>query len=266
MPGSEKQALPFVSRDQLNFGPGTVVSLKIFWQSNSTGAAYLVGFTRNGQFKFPLIGAGDGTSLQTTKEIPDIPIWVSVIDSDFNYSENSAYVQVGLQINGEFITNLFTGYLDYTRALSWPAPISEKRHPGGGRIATVTTANPAAGAQISYTTVANQFMRVRNIVVTLVTSATVANRLVGFRFSDPIGGARKIISPVAQTATQTKTYYLAEYNSGMGTSSANEIFVPLPNELFLNSGTVITTVTDNMDGTDDFGAATIGGEFYFSDT
>lgn len=115
----------------------------------------------------------------------------------------------------------------------------------------VVSADPAAGAEISYT--ADQDMIVHAVGFNLVTSATVANRFPGLVADD--GGSNVFFETQtgsAETASATWRNYAFE---GAPSSSGNPRTFPLPaGGLRLKKGDRIRTLTGAIDAGDNYGS------------
>lgn len=128
-------------------------------------------------------------------------------------------------------------------------------------VKTAASANPAAGAEISYTVPAGTVLQLLGARVSLVASADVATRTVQLTIDDGTTVFNKFVSPSTQAASATYAY-----NFTAGTSNVtvlnNEIVVGLGQQLFLPPGYRIKTVTNNIQAADDFGVMTVYGVFW----
>lgn len=126
-------------------------------------------------------------------------------------------------------------------------------------IETTTTANPAAGAEVSYT---NPGLIIYSclyaIRIRLVTDATVANRRVTLIVSD-VDGTTPLyvgISPIDQTASQTIDYFFGPYGVAMAAAVNSRIAIPVP-PIHWCRNMVLSTSTSGIVAGDDFAAATL---------
>jgi hypothetical protein len=258
--------LPFLNRDQLNFKDGATYALAIRFRSILTDDIKITGITREGPFTFRIAPAGGGGIETKTFKIPDIPIFLSVSANDSNTYKNGVYIDIGLQVNGDVMLDLLSGYTYANKRISWPAATFETGMPPPvGRIYARSTNDPAAGNEISYNMPDNFNYHFKSFEVTLVTDATVANRVVHLRVTNSNGGGYEFISSVSQAASLTRTYHFQPIGGAGVYSDDNDIIVPIPNDIWGRYITTIATVTTGLVAGDNFGVMTMWTEEFLYD-
>jgi hypothetical protein len=248
--------LPFVTRDMLRFKQKTTYELQIIPQGTATAFLYITGITRSGTFTYKASVTNNGQPFLQKFKLDDFPIFVSIVDKDYSFGRNGAYVQLQLLINGDIGQELCRGYVGDYESLTWPQTTTNpKLGMLYGQASQLTVSDPAAGAEISLNRNDYFLYKFRCLTATLVTSAAVANRFVHLKI---VGGGSsgewEVASNIAQVASKTYRYF---FMSGLGTAcyqQDNSIYVPVPNEVFMDGSTGISTLTTALDGADDWGA------------
>jgi len=154
---------------------------------------------------------------------------------------------------------LATGYLGLLSPVWWPGPRIDPPTSAGGVLNTVSQAAPAAGADWSYTPPAGLRQRVQSIQCTLVTSATVANRVVVVRITQGGNVVYQAASPTAQTASTTVSYVFAP-GLPPQTATGGVVVIPLPANLVITSSTTISVTTQGLAAGDQWSALNIATE------
>ena len=131
--------------------------------------------------------------------------------------------------------------------ISGEAPFRRSRVPQLG-------ATPAAGAAPTITVPAGHVWRVLSGTVTLVTSATVANRLVRLRWTDGNTLLGYAVAPAVQAASLTNTYGFAEFGPQQAVGTRQNISLP---EIVLPAGSTLDVTVDAIDGTDQLTGLTL---------
>jgi hypothetical protein len=247
--------LPFVVRDQLSFEQGTVFGLKLSTQAFDVSRITIRGCTREGTFTFSHTTAGTGRTTSSTFRIPDIPIFLSVTDFDLFFVQGGCHARVALTINGDELYELCSGFVYGQKAVSFPVASSVDQRPGGGRIFQSIGANPAAGSEIAYTIPDGVQARLMSMQFTLVAAAAAGSRRVHITFEDNTGQIYlDVYGSIDQIISETKRYNVAEFGALPDETDNNQIQIPIPTGLLLDTGYVIRTATTNKNAADDFGA------------
>jgi hypothetical protein len=148
---------------------------------------------------------------------------------------------------------LLQGYVQDTTVLAWPGSpiIASPEGPGFTRLVTGT--NPGAGIEIIETVPTNARWRLLSIAASLVTDATVTNRLPSLVLDDGASIYARIPAAAVQVASLTTLYTWAvgAVNNAVATSVSA---APAPQGVMLMGGHRIRTLTANIAGGDDWGA------------
>lgn len=265
MPPKDVQALPFVTRKMLDFEFATKLELVVELTSFSTSPVFVVGATKAGTFKFLCTPTNDGAITTFRFGLGDVPIWVSGIDIEQNYSAGGTFMRITLAVNRDMLFALVSGYVSFNHPITYPTGATEAPGPNRVRTGSDSSSNPAAGVELSISVPSNALWRFRAANFTLVTDANAATRTVSVRMTTGNGVIYEFISPVTQTASLTRNYRVQPVGAGLATSVGTEIIIPVPDEIWLDNGSTITTVTNNKQAGDDFGAMTVQRDLYFQD-
>lgn len=260
----ELPQLPFLTREMLKFGSKTELSLRLAVQSDSVSPLTIRGMTREGVFSFNLIPTSDSLLTVGTFRIPDIPIFVSVTDRDDALVQGQTFARLSLVANEDILFELASGWVYTQKSISWPGGETQDLRPGGGRILDETSANPAAGAEISVTVPSGEIWRIIALSVTLVTDATSASRRPHFLFTTNGGTIIEMFAQLAQTASLTQLYSVAAFGNVLDDEDNNVRPVIIPDNIWLDPGGTITTVTKAIVAGDDYGAASLNIERFFT--
>jgi hypothetical protein len=147
---------------------------------------------------------------------------------------------------------LTTGYITALTPLSWPDGVRGYSYEGFGHSLEVVFPAVGAGVEISLTMPTGSLRHVYTGVLTLVTSATVANRTSGVQVTD---GSGRIVyattANLAQVAGTTKLYIFS-YAPTTGGAAGNNIQMPWPNRLPIQPGWTISSNTVNLQAGDQY--------------
>ncbi len=144
-------------------------------------------------------------------------------------------------------------YVDSFEQLSFPGTPQSQLLKGPGFLSTATASDPAAGAEISISVPSRSQWKVHCGTFQLVTSATVGPRRIGLElFQSPSTVMRSGASVEIPENTTVKITMLPGIQA---TQLANgNIIIPLPNELIINNGATLSTVTAGLDSGDQYSA------------
>lgn len=255
MPEDQFSSLPFLTRKMLSFEHATAFSLVVRVKADGADPLRIRGATREGLFTFRVIPDANYQLTESTFGLPDIPLWISVVDPENQYIQGKCFVSISLAVNGDIVQQLVSSYVSGNHWASWPLTMNEYGRPTPAQIITYNSSNPDAGAQHSFGPPGNTLWLLKALRFSLVTDATVANRVVHIVFST--GGFSTIdcISATAQAASLTRSYSCYPGISGGAAADDNDIIIPIPAGLILGGGDKIkTTITGGVAG-DDWGAA-----------
>lgn len=122
-----------------------------------------------------------------------------------------------------------------------------------GDIRSIQIANPAAGAEFTYTVPAGLRLKVLGLAFLFTSDANVANRQIQILVTDPIGGLSiSACTQAVQAAGQLYNYYFAPGNRDMAAAVSDIITVPLSETMILKPGDVLDSFTVNGQAGDTF--------------
>lgn len=129
---------------------------------------------------------------------------------------------------------------------------------------SVNAADPAAGAEVTYTVPAGSGLLLKAVRVRLVTSAVVANRVPILTIADDNANTvMEFPASAAQAASLTVDYsFVADLGYAMAAAVANKLAVGIAPFLYLPDGWTIKTVTSAIDVGDNYGVPIITGEVF----
>jgi hypothetical protein len=155
--------------------------------------------------------------------------------------------------NAQALGTLLQGYVTTNARLAWPGSPILPSTAGAGRLRSITGTDPAAGVEISETVPTGVRWRVISFTATLVTDATVANRIPRLQVDDGANVVATVTSTVGQTASVTAAWSWADWGA-IPTSLTNANMQPLPANLWLPPGYRIRTLTAAIVAGDNWGA------------
>jgi len=230
--------------------------LQIESWSNAARTLLIRGATDGGPFAEQHVTNADRSRATDTFELHGIPTKIQISPSTAPVRRGECYVRVTLLLDGEPVQRLASAYLTDSKTLSWPPGQFEGFTEGPGFLEVVQTADPAAGAEVTYTIPTNQRARLRALKLVLVTDATVANRYAHVVIDDGANEITRIESDYAQVASKNLQYFFLE---GFPVNSVltNEVMRFFPVAFPLMQGSRIRTLTGNMVAGDDHGVGTL---------
>jgi hypothetical protein len=172
--------------------------------------------------------------------------------------EGQAYVVVEV-IRGESSAAqasqvLAFGYVTAKQPLTWPGPRLQGFLEGGGALRSITGTTPGVGVEVSETVPTGARWELISFMATLVTSATVANRVPSLVLDD---GANVFARPsilVNETASTTWPNNWGQGYTAASTSLGGAVMSPLPVNVRLPSGGRIRTITAALQAGDQWNA------------
>jgi len=250
----DKEIPTFLSRKQLDFQENTGFSIKISSRGRRANTFKISGMTKNGIFTF-LHSATTGLTLTLDIfAVPDIPIWITVLDATGSSFPGETYITVDILFNNTTIHRCIAGFPYKDKPLSWPyAQIDIPVPQTMGRNAIVPSANPAAGAEETLAVPVNVMWKIKAIRLQLVTAAVAGNRRVHLVFTTSTTGIIDCFSSVDQIISETKNYTGMILGSALSLGDDNDIIIPIPPDIIMVNGDTITTETTGLNAGDDFG-------------
>jgi hypothetical protein len=210
-------------------------------------------------FRQSIIPSTNRTLVSRTVELTEgYLIGLTIQDDQSQYRRGQCYVYAQLHRArvgpGEPAYSLCQGYVYRGSPLGWPAGRQEDCYSGRGNLRSITGADPAAGAEVSETVIANVTWRLISVHTRLVSSATVATRMVTLVIDDGVEPLIRIPGPVSQVANESWRYTWAALGQVASDTPSGVVMSLLPPDLYLTSGYRIRTVTSSLQAGDNFDA------------
>lgn len=247
----------FLTRDQLSFQNGSAFQLYISSRSTSANIILIKGATKEGPFTFQHTTTSDGGEVTELFGIPDVPLWISVIDDLGNYSYGSLYIGVALAVNGDVLYQFLKGIVSSRQGLTWPYASIGPGSPKPARATTIVSADPAAGAELALTVTSGFYVEVLSVTFQLVTAAAAATRVVHLIFKKGAEVIYECIAGTSQIISLTRNYNAYAVSGSMILFDDNDIIIPIPAGLWLEPGNTIITETTALNASDNFGPMTL---------
>lgn len=245
----EINALPFLTRKMLSFENGTTFGLSLTYNGPSGGTIEIRGITKEGFFSYKIPITSNNVSTTVTFGLPDIPVFISVVDSAGNMRQGQTFVELRLTLNGTQSYALCSGWVYKYKSISYPAIQNAETIPGRGNFNTIAPgSDPAVGQNLSYTFPTGATYRILGFRLSMDTSATVSNRRVKVGITFAGNDHEYMFSQVDQAASLTRNYY-----GGIQVSQAaaigSEIGMAIPQECWAKGGdTFFSNVTNLQAG------------------
>jgi len=256
--------LPFLTREMLKFGNNSTISLRLSTQSDASISLIVKGITREGVFNFRQIPTNDSILTISEFRIPDIPIFVSVVDIDGVLAQGQTFCRLSLMLDGEIIHEFASGWVYTQKSISWPGGENQDLRPDGGFLGEEVSADPAAGSEISITVPAGEIWKINAIRYQLTTDANVASRTPHLIFTLPTSTIIDLYNAANQQASSTKKYSYAPTGNPIDTQSDDDFFTSIPQNLMLLPTSTITTETVAIQAGDNYSAMSVYIERFFT--
>jgi len=169
------------------------------------------------------------------------------------------FVRAGIQKSEVYANRLyqifFADYVVSGSGLHWPPGRIRSPEEGPGLIRRVLGTDPGAGSEISETVPTNALWILHGIQYTLVTDATVADRVSDLVIDDGTNEVFRAFSFFNHTASKTVIYQRAAYGTrGDAPPDYRGIFSSIPPNLRLRAGWRIRTDTEALQTGDNYSA------------
>lgn len=151
------------------------------------------------------------------------------------------------------LATILQGYVADTTARAWPGSPIEMGPDGPGVIRQITGTDPAAGVEISETVPSNARWRLLEFRASLVTDATVANRVVAVMLDNGTTVFHAVDGNYNHTASLNADYQLFSYGA-LGVQQNGRVYLPMPTPLLMPGGARVRTSTVNIQAGDNWGA------------
>ena len=171
-------------------------------------------------------------------------VWASAIINKDQFNPNTAR-QV-----------LFQGHLTTRRALTWPNGPMEAPTDGAGFLDVISSADPAAGAEVNVVLSTTTICEIISASAQLVTDATAATRTVSWATDDGTNIYGQYVEPAGQIASLTCQH---SFGQGCGPASlANVVFhTAAPVGLRVPAFHRLRTITNGLQAGDNWGVCRI---------
>lgn len=254
MPPYPTWFLPFLTRNMFDGNESITYALRVDVWTTTTQTCVLSGFTKSGAFSHSFVPTNNLGGQRFTFPMSEIPISISLFTPNFGLQELQTYAQVSLQINGDVAYLLAAGYINSPGVVTWPQGQIKGPLDDTGEFLARAGADPAAGAEATFTPTANKLSKPHSFTVTLVTDATAANRQVTLRIQRDGNVVYRIPAPAVQTASTTVIYCFGKDLPSTNGATALVQSIPMPDGIVLTENDTIDTVTTNLQAADNFGA------------
>lgn len=245
---------PFVTRDMMAFKHGLGFTIRLISQGMVATPITLTGATREGKFTFRQTTSADGSPVTSDFKIPDFPIFASVNDPDNYNNQGQCRVTMQLLLDGDIAMTLGSGHITGRQSVSYPpAQVAEYRG-GGGDVSLITGDAPAAGAEAAYAIPPYMTYRIIAVRVTLITSATVADRNVKLAIYDGMENEMRWYGNIVQAASVSRYYNFSAIGHQPTAAEGTNIMIPIPPDVILRPDSNMKTVTTNRQAGDQFSA------------
>jgi len=241
----------------LDFEYATKIEIQVETKTTATGSLLLHGMTQKGQFTYRPNPSSSGLLVTDKFAVTDIPIYISLDDTVGTYNPGEIYAVVSLLINGTKVYQYCAGYVSFRTSITWP--MSETVPPliHKGFYTTLTSADPAAGSEITFTVADAHFIKVKAVRFTLVAAAAAASRRVHLVFTFNTTPVYDIIANTDQIISETKIYSGVAGGGGSAATNDNDIYIPLPTEIVMGATDTIETSTFNLQAGDNYSSMLI---------
>ncbi len=174
----------------------------------------------------------------------------------------AVYVSITLQRGNTVGLNtsalLLAGTLSDSTPISWPSSPARTPADGEGFIQSIQVANPAAGSEVVFAVPTLQRMLLLAFCANLQTSVAVANRRPRMELRDNSGNSLYLsASTNTQTAGSGARYSSGNGLSGLADIGGNEVQLAWPNNLRMQPGFVVRTLTRGIDVADQWSAISL---------
>jgi len=245
--------LNFDDVGRLRFREAETPQILVVSHSSVALILYVRGFTRDGTIDFRHTTSSNRSYVESTHDISEIPISLSVSIPNQTARVGQCYVNVLLTMAGFRVMTLAQGYVAEGVDLVFPNGEVRSSLDGPGMLRSITGTDPAAGAEVSESVPTNARWRLLSVRATLVTSVAVANRLTRWIIDD---GTNIFFYPDDnswQGAGSTVNRLLSSVQTRGTIGWDVNAMLPV-HPVILFQGWRIRTVTENLQAGDDYSA------------
>lgn len=240
--------------ENLEWVKGKQIDLFIESFSSAAHTVQVRGYSDIEQISSDHTTNSDRSLATSTVRLTSIPKHLTLRTAATGVKRGVCYVKVSLRVDQAVIALLCAGYVTDTGTQAFPNGKIESSLDGPGLVRTITGTDQAAGVNISETVPTGARWKLRSILFTLVTSATVTTRVVQLEIDDGTTVSWFFRDSSGQAASVTRRYLFANnFQSRIDPGSDNQ-YMTLLLDAFLLAGYRIKTNPDNFQAGDNFGA------------
>ena len=247
-------AFPYITRKMLAFENGAAFDLEVITASKLATAIEITGMTREGPFKYAFTTNGSTAAQTTIFKIPDVPIWLTVKTAGIAASVNDVHAMVYVRVSETRLQLLCQGFLGQFHGINFPNQVPMTPLQQRGALSYTAGTDPAAGANASITVPTGEYWKVKQVKISLVTDATVADRSVVLYYRTPAAVMFNIVPAAVQVASKTIIYHWFEGAALKDDPTSLNQTIPLPADIILAPGYIIATAVKNLQAADDLSA------------
>lgn len=180
---------------------------------------------------------------------------LTVVPVDTVGGRGLIHITCGLTRGGSQVSSitqiLFAGYIEGSRAPSWPMLHLESTVEGPGRLSRLASATPGAGSEISLAVTDGARSKPLTMSFVLTTGAAVTNRLVHLEIVDGTNIVGRMPADAVHVAS-TSRRYTAAAGASSSAAAGGAGLIPMPIDLVLGPNDILRTRTTNLQAADQF--------------
>lgn len=165
---------------------------------------------------------------------------------------------------GLVFATLLADYVTTRFSPVWPGGPLKSPLEGQGALVTFIGTNPAVNVEATVTVPTGARWRLMTVAGVLVTDGNAATRVASLRITDGTNLDYQTDPTASQIASLTRFYFGSTQSLYTAALTTNLVW-PLPSALFLEAGSVISTVTTLRQATDDWAALIVVAEEWITD-
>lgn len=247
---------PFLSNQHVKFPEARQLTIQVQSWSNTALTLQVRGMSVNDLISHDHVTNSDRSVATTSHRLTDFPIFLRVNGSGTSIRRGDCYCKVTLQCAGFDVAILCAGYITNDFFLSYPQGRLEQMSEGRGTIREVAGTNPAAAAEIAETVPTNAQWRIIAVSAVFVADANTGNRRPSLTFTTGGNVLGRFLVAGNIVANETVRVTWASIGDAETVASQGNLG-HLPEFNMLDQGTVIDTLTNNLQAGDDWAAPTL---------
>lgn len=248
---------PFPTRDLLKWASKEQFRIRLAVAGDIAGTVSMRVMTRQSLSDAERDTSDDGLIQERILGVDDFPVFVGIVDRDNAFDPGQCWASATLEIGGQEAITLCSGFVFGNKGVSWPNANLADPNPNLGRVTSLDTADPAAGAETTITVPAGELWRLLGANVDLVTDSTATNRRPALHISDGANLDLVFTNGSDHVADLTHHVVWSHYGDTPVRLKDNNSFNIIPAWLYVPPGGVISTVTANLQAGDNYGAMSL---------